>query len=141
MDNRIEIEKNNFDQLVIDLLKFYDEAYTDGYHGVKDINIINTNEFVENHFIQISDLYPFHIEGIGMCYKRGQLNHFGGLDIPYQQVLKSPAGYYIGTLYFDIEIGDGEWMPNSRDSEKYYDDRKSAEFAFKSMIFLPKTNP
>jgi hypothetical protein len=42
-----------------------------------------------------------------------------GLAIPYQQVLKSAAGYYIGTVKYDEEIA--MWMPNSRDSIRYYD--------------------
>lgn len=33
------------------------------------------------------------------------------------QVLQSNAGYYVGTLYFDKEIGG--WLPNSRVSDYY----------------------
>ncbi len=42
------------------------------------------------------------------------------------QVLKSPAGYYVGTLYDDLEIGS--FVPGSRDTD-YFATRAEAEKA------------
>jgi|LakMenE18May11ns_1017448.scaffolds.fasta_scaffold8606056_2 hypothetical protein len=60
-------------------------------------------------------------------------NQFGGADILNQQVLKSAAGYYIGTLYQDGATGF--FFPNSRDSEGYFPTRATAEAAFKNCKF------
>ncbi len=139
MEDKILIQKNQLDKLVIDLKDLYENAYTDGYKKIA--RIFNPYKFIEMHFHETTDLYPFYIDGIGLCYKSGQLNHFGGLDVPYQQVLKLAAGYYIGTLYLDMEIGGGVWLRNSSDSEKYFEDRHVAEFQFKLSKFLPKITP
>lgn len=51
---------------------------------------------------------------------------FGGIATEKLQVLKSAAGYYIGTL----EKGrDGNWYPFMRDSECYWSTRGEAERA------------
>ena len=46
------------------------------------------------------------------------------LDTPFrpkqtseQQVLRSPAGWYVGTLYYDSDLGG--YFPNSRDTDYY----------------------
>jgi hypothetical protein len=41
-----------------------------------------------------------------------------GMGIPNTQILKSAAGYYIGTAYYDEEI-EG-WFPDNRKSEGYW---------------------
>lgn len=47
------------------------------------------------------------------------------------QVLKSHAGYYIGTLY--------EEMPYSRESQFYYETYEAAQKALNTGQWLPKT--
>lgn len=54
------------------------------------------------------------------------LNQFGGADIDDLQVLKSAAGYYIGSLYKE---DDGVYYPFMRDSECYWPTRAMAEGA------------
>lgn len=138
---KIGIPASKFTDLVMKLAKFYNEAWNDGVNSVKGTGISAPNKFVEEHLLQIPDLYPISIDDIGIVYKSGQLNGFGGLDVPYQQVLKSAAGYYIGTLYFANEEFGSAWLPNSRDSEKYYNDRESAELEFKSGKYPSKITP
>lgn len=53
------------------------------------------------------------------------------------QVLESPAGYYIGTIYTD-ESGFQE--PGSRDSE-YFESREGAEKALKSKSWAQRMRP
>lgn len=60
---------------------------------------------------------------------------FGGVATHHLQVLKSAAGYYIGTLYNDE---DGYWYPYSRDSENYYDNREIAEKALINNDYIIK---
>lgn len=55
-------------------------------------------------------------------------NAFGGADIPDAQVLKSAAGFYIGTLYEEDAIG---WLPYERLSDVYWDTREEAEDALR----------
>ena len=64
-------------------------------------------------------------------YKKGLMetevdvyNAFGGMDTEDVQVLKSAAGYYIGTLYEEMNIG---YLPNERLSEEYWSTREEAE--------------
>ena len=45
-------------------------------------------------------------------------------EVSKHQVLESNAGYYVGTLYFDSEIGG--WLPNSRVSD-YFKTKTEAE--------------
>ena len=42
-----------------------------------------------------------------------------------QQVLRTPAGWYVGTLYFDSDLGG--YFPNSRDTEYFpsYEEAKA----------------
>lgn len=63
-------------------------------------------------------------------------NGFGGVDSPHQQVLKSAAGYYIGMLYHDEEMGG--WFPWCRDSANYWKTREEAEEVLLSQNFMPK---
>lgn len=58
-----------------------------------------------------------------------KLNSFEGADTCYLQVLKSAAGYYIGTLEED---SPGFWTPHSRDSQYYWSKRKDAEDALRT---------
>ena len=51
---------------------------------------------------------------------------FGGIATEKLQVLRSAAGYYIGTLEKDR---DGNWYPFMRDSECYWATREEAERA------------
>lgn len=64
-------------------------------------------------------------------------NQFSGLDLPsqYNQVLKSAAGYYIGSLYYDEEMQG--YYPYDRDSGCYWNTREEAEEAFISGIYPP----
>lgn len=64
------------------------------------------------------------------------LNGFGGADIPDLQVLKSAAGFYIGDLYYDKEMGG--YFPNSRDSQYYWETREEAEDALRTMDYEVK---
>lgn len=52
-------------------------------------------------------------------------NAFGGENHDGVQVLKSAAGYYVGRLYYDAELGG--YLPYSRDSYGYYASREEAE--------------
>lgn len=126
----IEITDKKFHDFIALLKKFYDEANIDGYHGNNNA-IQSVNEFMENNMRKCDNQYPVFIEFIGIVYKYGMFNSFGGFDIPYQQVLKSNAGYYIGTLYFDEEIC--QWLPNNRISESYFDNRKLAELELEKL--------
>lgn len=80
---------------------------------------------------------PIRTYEMGLVYvKNPNFNQFGGIDVPHTQVLKSAAGYYIGDLIedtFTIDDGTGKtikmWMPNSRDSECYWETREEAENA------------
>lgn len=51
------------------------------------------------------------------------LNHLGGADTENVQVLKSAAGFYIGTLF---DNGNG-YFPYARLSQEYWGTRKEAE--------------
>jgi hypothetical protein len=42
------------------------------------------------------------------------------------KVLKSPAGYYVGTLYFDAEYE--MWEPGSRDSGYFRTEQEAAKY-------------
>lgn len=53
--------------------------------------------------------------------------NFGGVPTNELQVLRSAAGYYIGTLQYDGE--DRQWYPFMRDSECYWNTREEAEEA------------
>lgn len=61
-------------------------------------------------------------------------NAFGGHDTDEQQPLRSAAGWYIGTLYYDVELRG--YFPNSRDSTHYYSTRDLALKAMRSKRFL-----
>jgi hypothetical protein len=63
-------------------------------------------------------------------------NSFGGVDSRHQQVLQSAAGFYVGMLYHDEEMGG--WFPYSRDSARYWKVREEAEEALLSGNFMPK---
>lgn len=60
------------------------------------------------------------------------LNPMGGANIPYTQVLKSAAGYYIGDLSKADYGPDDFWEPYSRDSACYWATREEAEEALKT---------
>lgn len=62
-------------------------------------------------------------------------NGFGGFDHGETQVLKSPAGYYIGDLYYDD--GMGGWFPWSRDSAEYWETRGEAEAVLANGVWTP----
>lgn len=53
-----------------------------------------------------------------------------GLGIPNMQILMSGAGYYIGDAYYDKEMN--AWIPNSRESNEYWDTLEEAIEAFES---------
>lgn len=79
-------------------------------------------------------LYPVRYsidETLGLTFMTGTLNQFHGLDVRGLQVLKSAAGYYIGSLCTEkIEGVEGDlWLPNSRDSQRYWATRDEAEEA------------
>lgn len=63
---------------------------------------------------------------------------FGGTQTHSLQVLQSNAGFYIGTLSLDEDIG---WTPESRDSEEYYDTREQAENALINRTYTVRMNP
>ena len=77
----------------------------------------------------------FQEEAIGLVYfKNPVLNQFGGVDTNGIQVLKSAAGYYIGSLF---EEGDTSQEPEEgrrdyyyspyMDSQEYWATREEAE--------------
>jgi hypothetical protein len=57
------------------------------------------------------------------------LNWAKGANIPYLQVLKSAAGYYIGYLSKADWAPEEFWEPYSRDSQCYWATREEAEQA------------
>jgi hypothetical protein len=59
------------------------------------------------------------------------LNELAGADIPNLQVLKSAAGFYIGTLC-KADWHETLWEPYSRDSACYWPTREEAENALRS---------
>lgn len=63
-------------------------------------------------------------------------NQFGGKDHSNQQVLKSAAGYYIGDLYYDEEMGG--YFPYSRDSQEYWATREEAQKALDTDNWSPR---
>ena len=46
------------------------------------------------------------------------------MKISEYKVMKSPAGYYVGTEYYDDDFND--WLPYSRNSD-YYSSQKEAK--------------
>ena len=64
---------------------------------------------------------------VSVKVSEGEGNGFGGIDTPDMQVLKSAAGYYIGCL---CQESDGQYYPNFRDSECFYQTRDIANKAF-----------
>jgi len=58
---------------------------------------------------------------------RAERTCFGGDPHGNLQILQSAAGYYIGWLYYDDELKG--WLPEARDSQRYWDTRDDAEFA------------
>lgn len=75
-------------------------------------------------FIKVSFVDPaldHEINAITVAH----LNAFHGANIEHDQVLKSAAGYYIGSLYYDEEMGG--WFPEDRISMYYYGTREEAE--------------
>lgn len=63
------------------------------------------------------------------CIKVYALNEFQGANIHNTQVLKSAAGYYIGSLCKADWCEEEFWEPYSRDSNCYWGKRKDAEEA------------
>lgn len=61
---------------------------------------------------------------VGSLEKKGIIKDDGKSYYTELQVLKSPAGYYIGTLYWDAEMKF--WDAGSRDSD-YYITKEEAE--------------
>lgn len=59
-----------------------------------------------------------------------KLNELEGADIPNLQVLKSAAGYYIGTLC-KADWHPTFWEPYMRDSDCYWVKREEAEDALR----------
>lgn len=59
-------------------------------------------------------------------------NSFGGHNTDMVQPLKSGAGWYIGRLYFDEDMGD--YFPWCRDSYGYYSTREAAVVELKSNL-------
>jgi hypothetical protein len=55
------------------------------------------------------------------------------------KVLKSNAGYYIGTQYFDKELNT--YLPNSRDSAEYYSTYKDASTALEYNSYTYRLHP
>lgn len=78
----------------------------------------------------------FQEEAIGLVYfKNPVLNQFGGVDTNGIQVLKSAAGYYIGSLFEEGDTSqepeegrrDYYYSPYMRDSQEYWATREEAE--------------
>jgi hypothetical protein len=57
-----------------------------------------------------------------------QLNELHGINVPHLQVLKSAAGYFIGSLC-KADWHPTFWEPNFRHSEQYWETREDAESA------------
>ena len=63
-----------------------------------------------------------------------ELNGFGGANTECVQVLKSNAGYYIGSLYKeDTDV----YFPNERLSANYWDTREEAKEALRTGNYEP----
>ena len=61
---------------------------------------------------------------------------FNGIATDNLQVLKSNAGYYIGSLYYDNELK--MWLPYMRDSLEYYPHFDVAENALRNQNYKVK---
>lgn len=92
---------------------------------------------------KIAVFIPVFIGDIGLVYfKNPTLNNFGGVDVEGTQILKSPAGYYIGSLYKEGDTSqepikgmpDYFFLPYSRDSA-YYPTREEAELNFENKTY------
>lgn len=70
------------------------------------------------------------------AYLNNEYNEFGGLNYTFTQVLKSNAGYYIGSLEYEKELDI--YLPYCRDSEEYYTDRRSAVIALINKKYTQK---
>lgn len=82
------------------------------------------------------DTVPVYDEEEGVIFlKNRKPVGFGGCGTTRQQVLRSAAGFYIGTLYKDE---DQHWYPYSRDSEEYWGTRHAAETALIERKFTIK---
>lgn len=93
---------------------------------------------------------PIFVSEVGIVFiKNPVLNSFGGANIEHRQILKSAAGYYIGTLSkekFGLDnnnTGNNNqmmdlWTPDSRDSQDYWDLREDAEQALIKNDYRPK---
>ncbi|MDP2432289.1 MAG: hypothetical protein Q8O33_09670 [Pseudomonadota bacterium] len=66
-----------------------------------------------------------------------QAKRYFGVDLPLE-VLKSNAGFYIGT--FNHEDGP-EWGPCSRESEEYYKTESAAGIALAEGLWTQRLEP
>lgn len=82
-----------------------------------------------NSFVTVDDVEDFNRECIHVFCECG-------LAIPDMQILRCAAGYYIGNVYLDTEIG--MWAPNSRESNEYWDTLEEAITAFESGNYTVK---
>lgn len=83
---------------------------------------INKIIYRDNDSVESAGIYEMEVES---------LNELGGANIHHIQVLKSAAGFYIGTLS-KADWHSTFWEPNSRDSQCYWGTRKEAEYALRS---------
>lgn len=88
-------------------------------------------------------VYPALSEELNLIFIPGSLNGFYGLNHYCIQVLKSAAGFYIGTLtksnYAEKnEWPEYHWEPNSRDSQEYFSKREDAELALINQTYTIK---
>lgn len=78
---------------------------------------------------------PTYFQGSMLCYVpidyHSTAVRFGGVPTTDTQVLKSAAGYYIGSLCFEADEPTF-WEPYHRDSEQYWPTRNAAEDAMLS---------
>ena len=59
--------------------------------------------------------------------------------ISHSRVLKSGAGYYIGTTYLDEDMNTE--LPYSRDSQEYYASKELAEDALINDTYTTRLHP
>ena len=66
----------------------------------------------------------------GETISRGVVDHTINPNVSPIKVLQSAAGYYIGTTFFDEELGYA--CPNTRESAIYYRTQQEAQSALDS---------
>jgi hypothetical protein len=80
-------------------------------------------------------LVIYREEGVLKEMEVPAVNTFHGANIRHQQVLKSAAGFYVGSLIRADWHEQEFWEPYDRDSGIYWDTRKEAEDALTKGVY------